>query len=503
MLEAGEELDKEFLQSTNETPTEEPLSIKHQSPSPNKDDPESFKPKKFAHSPEESDSESSSCSKTFKTFDNYMPLTERVSVRQLQGLNRILNNLQEIQNAIKENHALNKKVLEAAEAYTKNSTNLTELFTMVKNFDFPNLKMTRIENTQATIQSDIASLKTYTSKIKAMMTEIFYAFNGQSFSTPSSSGEKDDMITEETMTKTADVEKEPVQEPRDTEPIPITIVRPTVTPPEIERPQLTDPIIKVKVSQPKSPSHTTLKPDRGKSIARDTDESPRKLVPTSKEVHQDPDAPVLILFEIYEVATKAGVDPKALQSLNDGKERKPKIITVILIHPNPKPIAITVYRGNDQRTFEVHNPFRFGDFGITEWDELNSIIPKKKNKVVGELMTSFGKKYGRMKVIPEEIGINPSLPALEQVPSLSSGRKRKAQELEPEVRVPGLECNRSLLEGVQFVNNKSYLEMATNINTPENQRLCAVMRSMIDSHPNKEKLKSKRVKLEAIGYLLN
>ncbi|GJW93157.1 hypothetical protein Tco_0172829 [Tanacetum coccineum] len=39
-------------------------------------------------------------------------------------------------------------------------------------------------------------------------------------------------------------------------------------------------------------------PNRGKGIARDTDEYPRKLVPASKEVHQDPDALVLIQFEI-------------------------------------------------------------------------------------------------------------------------------------------------------------------------------------------------------------
>ncbi|GKC33360.1 hypothetical protein Tco_1040654 [Tanacetum coccineum] len=218
--------------------------------------------------------------------------------------------------------------------------------------------------------------------------------------------------------------------------------------------------------------------------------------------------------------------------------RKPETITDILIHPNTKLVAIIVYKGNDRRNFEVHSPFRFGDFGITEWDELNSIIPKKKNKLFGELMTSLGKKYDRLKVITREIGINPTLPAIEQFHCLSSGRKRKALELESKVHILGLEFNRSLSEGVQFVNNKvieypeqgiffidvfgdqafqrisdihkidvdtllSYLGMATNINTPENQRFYAVMRSMIDSHPDKEKLKSKRVKLEAIGYSLN
>ncbi|GJV66089.1 hypothetical protein Tco_1476917 [Tanacetum coccineum] len=49
----------------------------------------------------------------------------------------------------------------------------------------------------------------------------------------------------------------------------------------------------------------------------------------------------------------------------------------------------------------------------------------------------------------------------------------------------------------------SYLVMASNIGTSANKRLCTVMRSMIESHPDKEKLKLKKVKLEAIGYSLN
>ncbi|GKF02112.1 hypothetical protein Tco_0029035, partial [Tanacetum coccineum] len=38
--------------------------------------------------------------------------------------------------AIKDDPVLNKKVIEANESYTKNLTALTELLTLVKNFDF-------------------------------------------------------------------------------------------------------------------------------------------------------------------------------------------------------------------------------------------------------------------------------------------------------------------------------------------------------------------------------
>ena len=49
---------------------------------------------------------------------------------------------------------------------------------------------------------------------------------------------------------------------------------------------------------------------------------------------------------------------------------KPKPITDVKIHPNSKPVVLTVYKNNDKRNFEVHNPFKFADFGITELDEL-------------------------------------------------------------------------------------------------------------------------------------
>ncbi|GJU92577.1 hypothetical protein Tco_1317333 [Tanacetum coccineum] len=92
-----------------------------------------------------------------------------------------------------------------------------------------------------------------------------------------------------------------------------------------------------------------------------------------------------------------------------------------------------------------------------------------------------------------------------QVLSLTSGRKKKHQKLELEVPIPGLECIRSLPKGISFVNNLvieqpenglffidvfgdeafqrmndihkvdvntllTYLVMASNINTPANQR---------------------------------
>nr|GEU49849.1 retrovirus-related Pol polyprotein from transposon TNT 1-94 [Tanacetum cinerariifolium] len=102
---------------------------------------------------------------------------------------------------------------------------------------------------------------------------------------------------------------------------------------------------------------------------------------------------------------------------------------------------------------DVHKPFLFGTFGISELDELREIIRKKKNTVVKDLMNSLIQRYERLRQIPRELRIQSALHAPEQASSQTSGRKRKHMELEPETRIRGLECNRTLPENSPFVNN--------------------------------------------------
>ncbi|GKF46617.1 hypothetical protein Tco_0136419, partial [Tanacetum coccineum] len=112
-----------------------------------------------------------------------------------------------------------------------------------------------------------------------------------------------------------EVENDHEHAPQDTKPIPITIVRPiTKTVLEVNliesssRPQPTGLVIDItspeqsnREDQRENQSHTTPKADRGKGIARDTNESPCKLVKPSTKVRQDLDALVLIPYEINEV----------------------------------------------------------------------------------------------------------------------------------------------------------------------------------------------------------
>ncbi|GJW49676.1 hypothetical protein Tco_0091027 [Tanacetum coccineum] len=159
------------------------------------------------------------------------------------------------------------------------------------------------------------------------------------------------------------------------------------------------------------------------------------------------------------------------------------------------------------------------------------------------LNTRFSKentlrRYERIRKIPEELRIKSALPAPEQASSKSLRKKRKHMELEHEIKIPGLECNRALPKNVPFVNNMvieepehgifftdefgdqafqrwsnidkvrmealvSYLVAASMVQSLENARFSMKLKKLFAEHPDQEKLKSKKVKLEVLGYEMN
>ncbi|GKA06842.1 hypothetical protein Tco_0686066 [Tanacetum coccineum] len=211
---------------------------------------------------------------------------------------QILANLKEVQDAVKEDPALNKKVLEA---YIKNSTNLTELLTLVKTFYFSGLKsiveslktvvdaqndhldtwaksstnlawsvgprLTKIKHTQALIQDDISSLKENTYKIKREN----FAHTTTEEPPSYTEGEKADMDTKEA------VEKEQTKEP------------------EVEN-IMQEP---VRAARPIPILLATPKADRGKGKVTNDVESPKKFVKASSKVHPDPYEPIRVPYEIH------------------------------------------------------------------------------------------------------------------------------------------------------------------------------------------------------------
>ncbi|GJT26878.1 hypothetical protein Tco_0907153 [Tanacetum coccineum] len=377
------------------------------------------------HQDTESNS-SSSCLEALKKYDNVLPLIERQIVQYLQKVSRVLYNILikdqwekhekaavsyanlmskikgfhnasykvhrgtedafsrygKLLDAVKEDPALKKKVIKATEAYTKNSTNLIELLSLIKSFDFWGLNSS-VESLQASALRQDEHLAEWAKS------STFMAWNlGLRMTTPSTSVQTTTLV----ITKG-----------------PITIKGENFTHAATEEP----------------PSQT-----EGENNNMETQ----------------------VTEVVQEEATKACVDPKILASVKGGQEfkkiqdvelqvlnrehslkvkrqmelrnkrleqymwttssiLKPKPITNFKIHPNNKPVVLTVYRGNDRRNFDVHNPFKFVDFGITELGALGPIIENKNNKIVVKLMISLGKRYKRMNKIPKELRIQSALPA--------------------------------------------------------------------------------------------
>ncbi|GJR00831.1 hypothetical protein Tco_0523815 [Tanacetum coccineum] len=448
---------------------------------------------------------------TMDCLDKYS--TERANL--LKALNGVTETLKVVHEAVKDDPALNMKVIKATEAYTKNSTSLSELFTLIKNFDFQGLKSSveslqataiTIEISQAKIRTEISSLKSDTSEIKSMMTEIYQAFKGQS-SAPSSSVPQTTLaITEGPANKLVSASKV-IQEDQN-EPIRVPYMingkMHYLTNDDINAHLEKEDKIKKAAEEAKRLEMTKTKvikivQEEAEKIGID----PKKIISAKacEKFKKAQDAEM----QVY----KRQHTEKAKRLMELNKKRAEQYKWTISSRLKPEPAVLTVYRNNDKRNFDVHNPFKFTDFGLTELDEL-------------------------------ELGIQSALPdpIPEQAPSQSSGRKRKHVELEPEIRVHGLECNQSLPKGVPFVNNMvikepeygiffndvfgdqafqrwndinkvrveslvSYLVMASMIKTLENARFCLKLKKLIAKHPNQEKLQSEKVKLESVGYKLD
>nr|GEU55971.1 copia protein [Tanacetum cinerariifolium] len=349
------------------------------------------------------------------------------------SINSLSSQCASILESLNEDPEFNQRLIRLVKGYIQNSARLTEIANSMKELNFPSLQLriTNIENTQVTMQCTTAIPAV--TPLEATTTVEGRILRNKSF--------------------------------LDTMPIPITIVRPTSkTVPKDEiiksssKPELNDPILEVLTpQQPKSPPYTTLMDNKGKGMARDIDDSSLKLIKTLKEAAQEAKLIALskpeLIKVVEEVASEAGVDPKALCSSKDGKEflkkrdveynvlqrehlanlkksrelkkrrfnqyvwtipnrLKPEKIIDIHIHPNIKPVAISVYKNNDQRKFDVYKPFRM--FLVN----LESTHP-----------FLFLKKF------------------------LPYPQAERALELETKVCIAGLECNRSLPEGIQFVNN--------------------------------------------------
>nr|GEU68277.1 hypothetical protein [Tanacetum cinerariifolium] len=200
--------------------------------------------------------------------------------------------------------------------------------------------------------------------------------------------------------------------------------------------------------KPKEPKQSTDANIReGKGIATDDQaKDKRKLVKASSIVY--PDEP-----DKVEDIKKAKEEAK-LDAISKNEVIKIVQEEAMKLGINLKE-AIATKAGKLFRKLRMLNmrSLKYNTLRRSKLDELREIIPKKKNIVVKDLMKSLSQRYEKLRKIPGELGVQPALPLLKQASSQTSGRKQKYIELDPKIRIPGLECNLTLFENASFVNN--------------------------------------------------
>ncbi|GJX95263.1 hypothetical protein Tco_0349849 [Tanacetum coccineum] len=246
---------------------------------------------------------------TKKAMNNTMELIEKINKSRFNECTNLLKSLNKVSETLKDDSTLKapcrpwKKptplhLATSPVSLRKNSnfpefmtqlnafqTSINSLSSYLRDFNLQSIqtRITNLENTQVIMQSDITSIKTDTSAMKEMMTEMFNAFKGFSSSTPSG--------------------------------IPT-------------------------LQQPESQSYITPKDNKGKDIARDTDDSPCKLVKATREVCLDPNALLLINYEINRVMYQ--LTNEEIQAYLEKHEQMEKVAKEARLIELSKPTLIKV-----------------------------------------------------------------------------------------------------------------------------------------------------------------
>ncbi|GJR43690.1 hypothetical protein Tco_1311793 [Tanacetum coccineum] len=166
-------------------------------------------------------------------------------------------------------------------------------------------------------------------------------------------------------------------------------------------------------------AQTDPKPDKGKGIATGTEVSLVKLKKALKKVRQDPDEAALVDFQLHD----GRVVKMTREEIDQYLEKAEKVKMLNCQRLRLGRWLLRKVKNIADRKKKLYD--RFGNFGISEWDEFGAILKSKKNKVD---------------------------------PSLSRTKKRKAIDLEPKTYIAGLHYNRILPKGVKFTENMAIEE---------------------------------------------
>ncbi|GKC23672.1 hypothetical protein Tco_1025822 [Tanacetum coccineum] len=336
---AREEIDEDIPPTDEEAQSLPPNTNKHES----------------SHAQETNQSDSNSfCPNALWKYDNTLPLTKIQLVKYLQkdtmkrmlihreqndkliqetmdcldknstnrsnllkALNGVTETLKVIQDAVKEDLALNKKVLEAIGAYTANSNNITELLSLAKTFDFSGLK-SLVETVKAALDAQNDHLETWAKHSKADTEE-----------PPShTEGENDDMQTEEDKAGKEQELERPTRAFLISAFRPLMRINPEVemmTSPSIVK--LTHTVLKIPTLDPDEPIRVPYRIN-GKMHYLTNDEinahmeKEEQIKKAAEEAKMFAITKTEVIKVVREEAEKIGLNPKTIVNSKEGKKFK-------------------------------------------------------------------------------------------------------------------------------------------------------------------------------------
>ncbi|GJW89167.1 hypothetical protein Tco_0164507 [Tanacetum coccineum] len=411
-----------------------------------------------------------------------------------KGFNIITELLKEIKNAIKDDPIINKKINKATESFTKISTNITEVLCLVKGFNFYDLQ-SFVNALQAHALKHDEELAAWAKSSTNMAWNLGPRLSGQS------SG---------SFTQTLALTHIPANVERENDTNTATEDPPSHTEGE------TDANRKEKSKEPKHSTDANIeligssKPQP--SITQAQPITIINLEPIIPQREGKAIIPYTINGEVYYLTVEQ------LQAHIDKEDQIKKAEEEARLFSISKPEVIKVVQ-EEAKKLRIHPK----EVITTKAGEKFKKAQDAEHEVLKRQHT---RRYEMIRKILKELRIKPELPAPtpEQASSKSLRKKRKHMELDPEIKIPRLECNRALLENVPFVNNMvieepkheifftdefgdqafqiwsdidkvgmealmSYLVAASMVQSPENARFSMKLKKLIAKHPNQEKLK--------------
>nr|GEU97128.1 hypothetical protein [Tanacetum cinerariifolium] len=209
---------------------------------------------------------------------------------------------------------------------------------------------------------------------------------------------------------------------------------------------------------------SVLKSDKGKGITTELDKDLlRRLVHASTIVHPDLDAliPYTINEEVYHLTSKQLQEQMDMEELIKKAEEDARLLAISkskvikVAQEEAKKIRLDPRKIISAKVGEMFKKAQDAEQQVLKREHTKKPETITDIKIHPKTKSSGHDSLQRIIKIPEELGIKSALlaPAPEEASFKSSRKKRKHMELEPKIKIPGLECNQTLPKHVPFVNN--------------------------------------------------